>query len=115
MFCCKGIIDVSGAGYMKLYTLILRMTSHWEHGNDRKYIKQPHHCKKELSEKDMVKRERRKYKGITKDNAKSDDCRSASPWVQRYCHKRHRSWVRENIHRENWEALTDQRRYRLRR
>lgn len=74
--------------------------SHWLYNRHRKvshFVKQPHHCKKEISEEVLHKREWRKKKGFSKDQSKTKTWkRLAGVYYKKLSNNMHRSWGKRN-------------------
>ena len=70
--------------------------------------------KKVKSEKIVLKEEWREKSGITKDNSKPNYRRrnSCPTDYKRLGNKKHRAWVRENISKDNWDKLSNQRKWK---
>lgn len=63
----------------------------------RKYIKQPHHKKKVLSEEEIAKREYHERKGSNKDRRKTYWKRGAGKFYKQYSNQKHRAWQKDKI------------------
>lgn len=83
----------------------LRERTQW-YRTKNKYQKADHHRKKKVSEKEERRQDWRTQKRFKRDSKKRGWTRSSCPkWIMKAGHHEHRSWVRQNIHRENWEEL----------
>ena len=75
-----------------------------------KYIRKAYHKKKFLSEKEAVKKEWRRYKGIDRDNAKSYNAwcnRGACGWIKRHCNKMHRAWEKDMMSHGRYDEMSE--------
>jgi hypothetical protein len=75
----------------------------------QKYQKRKGHRKKVNTEEKVIKKDWRKKKKIAKDKAKPTYRRRTScpKYYKRLGNKRHRSWERDQIKKQNWEELTN--------
>lgn len=71
----------------------------------RKFVKRPHHKKKELSEEQITKREWRERKGFAKDKSKAYWRRGAGKYYKRFSNQMHRAYVKQQIINKNWDNL----------
>lgn len=98
--------------YYSRFLTILRNRSYFVDNNYRvrsKFIKNRSNLKDSRGNSDgNSKKSWREYKKVRKDKAKAYYRRTGCPkhW-KRYFNKKHRQWERENISKEDWQALSD--------
>ena len=69
----------------------------------RKYKRQPHHKKKELSEHEIAKRDWRLKNKLRKDKADKHYGREPKQFVKRLANRKHRSWQNQKIRNNDFD------------
>jgi hypothetical protein len=83
---------------LKTYYKYGNWKASWDSRNrTTKFIRQPHHQKKVLSEKEIANREYHERKGSNKDRRKTYWKRGAGKFYKRYSNQKHRAWQKEKI------------------
>lgn len=70
-----------------------------------KYVKSNKHKKKNLTPKQLNKKEWRKYKKVKKDKSKKHHKDPYKTYLKKISIKKFRSWERDQIKKENWDDL----------
>ena len=84
----------------------------YSHEKSTKYVRRPHHEKKVLSEHEEHKKAWRAKKRGKKHKPNYSRRRSCPKHWKKIGNGRHRQWERDMIDSDNWDALSNQRKYK---